>query len=342
MGRHRFLVLPALAATVLIAACGGGSSPVASRTTTTASPAQTPAAASDLTTTTTSTSTSVQSTASTALTGSTTTTTARSATVNTASPKIARATPAFATATTTSSTVADASGTTVPPPAPTGTITVFAAASLTAAFTDIGKAFHAANPSADVRFNFAASSTLVTQINQGAPADVFASADDANMKKLTDAGNNLGNPIEFATNKLQVIVPKSNPRNVTSVTDLAKSNVVTVTCDPSVPIGAYTQQVFQKANITVKPKSLEPDVKGIVSKVLAGEADAGVVYATDVLAAGSGAQGVVIPDEWNVIANYPISVVRETHDAYSAQVFMNYVLSSDGQSILAKYGFTAP
>jgi molybdate transport system substrate-binding protein len=193
-----------------------------------------------------------------------------------------------------------------------------------------------------VKFNFAASSTLATQINQGAPADVFASADDANMQKITGPGANLGSPVEFATNKLQVIVGSGNPKNITSVTDLAKPGIVSVTCDPAVPIGSYTQQVFQKAGITVKPKSLEPDVKGIVTKVTAGEADAGVVYATDVLAAGTAAQGVVIPDQLNVIANYPLSVVRQTHDAYSAQVFMNYVLSTDGQAILAKWAFTAP
>jgi molybdate transport system substrate-binding protein len=232
--------------------------------------------------------------------------------------------------------------TTVPPPPATGTITVFAASSLTGAYTEIGQAFQAANPGATVKFNFAASSTLATQINQGAPADIFASADDANMKKITDTGLNLGSPVEFATNKLQVIVGKGNPLGITSVTDLAKPNVITVTCDPSVPIGAYTQQVFQKAGITVKPKSLEPDVKGIVTKVTTGAADAGVVYATDVLAAGSSAQGVVIPDQLNVIANYPLSVVRGTKDAYSAQVFMNYVLGKDGQAILAKWAFTSP
>src|SRR3954454_17546929 len=224
----------------------------------------------------------------------------------------------------------------------TGTITVFAAASLTGAFTEIGKAFQTANPGASVRFNFASSSTLATQINQGAPADVFASADDANMKRVTDADSNLGTPIEFATNKLQVIVGKGNPKGVTSVTDLAKFGITSVTCDPAVPIGTYTQQVFQKAGITVKPKSLEPDVKGIVTKVTAGEADAGVVYATDVLAAGSNAQGVVIPDTWNVVAHYPVSVIRATKDAYSAQVFMKYVLSGDGQAILARWGFTGP
>src|SRR5207245_1082032 len=128
-------------------------------------------------------------------------------------------------------------------------------------FTELGNAFHNANPASTVKYNFAASSTLVSQINQGAPADVFASADNATMQKLVDAGNNRGTPLEFATNKLQVIVAKGNPKNITSVTDLARSNIVSVTCDPSVPIGAYTQQVFEKAGITVHPKSFEPDVK---------------------------------------------------------------------------------
>lgn len=222
----------------------------------------------------------------------------------------------------------------------TGTITVFAAASLTGAFTEIGKAFQTANPDATVKFNFASSSTLANQVNQGAPADVFASADDANMKRVTDAGNSHGDPVEFATNKLQVIVGKDNPKGITSVTDLTKSSITSITCDPAVPIGAYTQEVFRKAGITVKPKSLEPDVKGIVTKVTAGEADAGVVYATDVLAAKASAQGVVIPDEWNVVAHYPLTVLRQSHNTGSASVFMNYVLSRSGQEILAKWAFT--
>src|SRR5438309_1571065 len=145
--------------------------------------------------------------------------------------------------------------------------------------------------------SFAASSSLVTQINQGAPADLFASADTANMDKLTAAtgAGVSAAPITFATNKLQIIVAKGNSKGITGVADLAKSGVIYVTAAPEVPIGAYAKQVLDKAKVTVTPKSLEADVKSVVNKVTLGEADAGIVYATDVKAAGDKAAGVVIP-----------------------------------------------
>jgi molybdate transport system substrate-binding protein len=226
----------------------------------------------------------------------------------------------------------------------TGNITVFAAASLTDAYKKIGDAFQAANPEAKVTFNFGASSTLVSSIDgQGAPADVFASADTANMDKLVAAGNAAGTPVVFAKNSLQIIVQAGNPKKITKVADLGRSDVAYVTCDVAVPIGKYASQVLQKANVKVMPKSLEADVKGIVTKVVTvGEADAGIVYATDVQAAGSTAQGIDIPTDLNVVATYPIAVVKRSANAPTAQAFVGFVRSSAAQKILAGHGFSAP
>lgn len=221
----------------------------------------------------------------------------------------------------------------------TGAVTVFAAASLTDAFNEMGEAFKAANPEASVTFNFAASSALVTQINEGAPVDVYASADEANMKKLTDAGNNGAAPVIFARNKLQIIVAKGNPKGIESVKDLIDPGLLVVNAAPEVPIGAYAQQVFDKAGITVTPVSLEANVKAVVTKVTAGEADAGIVYTTDVTAAGDRAEGVDIPDELNVIATYPIARTKEAPNAAAAEAFIEFVTGDEGQAILAEYGF---
>jgi molybdate transport system substrate-binding protein len=223
-----------------------------------------------------------------------------------------------------------------------GDITVFAAASLTAAFTEIGEALTTQYPGADVTFNFAASSELVTQIDQGAGADVYASADEANMKKLTDAGHNAAGPQVFATNSLQIIVERGNPKKIETVNDLAKSDVIYVTCPPEVPIGKYAQQVLEAAGVTVTPASLEENVKGIVTKVTLGEADAGIVYKTDVIAAGDDAGGVEIPADINVVATYPIVAVKDAPNPDGASEFVNFVLGEQGQRILASYGFTGP
>jgi len=232
-----------------------------------------------------------------------------------------------------------ASATTAPV---SGDITVFAAASLTAAFTDIGAAFTAANPEAKVTFSFDASSALVQQISQGAPADVFASADTSNMDKVSQAGLNGSEPVIFATNLLAIIVPKGNPAGVTGVADLANSDVKVVVCAPEVPCGKYASQIFDAAGITVRPVSQEQNVKGVVTKVTAGEADAGIVYITDVTAAGDKAEAVSIPSDINVVAQYPIASVKASTHADVDQAFIDFVLSPDGQAILAKYGFMAP
>jgi molybdate transport system substrate-binding protein len=229
-------------------------------------------------------------------------------------------------------------------PKVTGETTVLAAASLTDSFKELGTAFEAANPGAKVTFSFAASSALATQINQGAPADVFASADTANMEKVTGSGGagTASVPVTFARNKLQIIVGKGNPKGITGLADLAKPGVVYVTAAPAVPIGKYAQQALDKAKVTVTPKSLEADVKAVVTKVTLGEADAGIVYATDVRAAGDKAQGVAIPDEHNVIASYPIAVVKGTKNGAAADAFVGHVMSSAGQAVLTEYGFSKP
>jgi molybdate transport system substrate-binding protein len=220
-----------------------------------------------------------------------------------------------------------------------GDITVFAAASLTAAFEEIGTAFTVEHPDTDVVFNFAASSELVAQINEGAPADVFASADMTNMTKLTDAAANGGEPVVFTRNLASIIVAPGNPKGITGVADLADEDLIYVQCAPEVPCGAYAEQIFDNAGVTVTPKSLEENVKAVVTKVILGEADAGIVYATDVTAAGADAAGVEIPDDVNVVAEYPIATTATAPNADGAQAFVDFVMSEQGQKILQSYGF---
>ncbi len=221
---------------------------------------------------------------------------------------------------------------------PVARITVFAASSLTAAFTDIADAFMADNPDVTVALNFAGSSDLVRQIGEGAPADVFASADLANMEKLTDAGSASG-PMVFATNVAEIIVEQGNPKGVTGVADLANDDLVVVQCAPEVPCGTYATKVLANAGVTMTPKSLEENVKGVVTKVTLGEADAGIVYRTDVLAAGEKAEGVEIPGDINVVAEYPIAVTAASGESVGAQAFVDFVLDAEGQDILATYAF---
>jgi molybdate transport system substrate-binding protein len=227
-------------------------------------------------------------------------------------------------------------------PAVSGPVVVFAAASLTAAYTEIGDAFMTEHPDAAVTFSFDSSSNLVTQIGEGAPADVFASADQANMTKLTDAAGNAGEATVFATNSLQIIVEPGNPTGITGVADLADPDILYVTCAPEVPIGKYGAQVLTNAGVTVTPVSLEENVKGIVTKVTGGEADAGIVYTTDVIAAGAAAEGVDIPADINVVATYPVVVTAAAANPEGAQAFVDFVVSEQGQKILASHGFAAP
>ncbi|HVS07168.1 MAG TPA: molybdate ABC transporter substrate-binding protein [Candidatus Dormibacteraeota bacterium] len=231
-------------------------------------------------------------------------------------------------------------GTSSPTPTPlSGTISVFAAASLTESFKALGTAFQTAHPGVIVQFNFAGSPTLVTQIEQGAPADVFASADTTNMDKLKTDGFTTGTPQVFARNQLEIVVAPGNPKGITGLADLAKAGVIYISEAATVPAGKYSLQALAKAGVTAKPKSLETDVKSVVSKIELGVADAGIVYTTDVTAAGSKVQGVRIPDTYNVIATYPIAAVKGTKSPDVANAFIAYVRSAKGQSTLQSFGF---
>jgi molybdate transport system substrate-binding protein len=223
-----------------------------------------------------------------------------------------------------------------------GDITVFAAASLTASFTEVGEAFTAAHPDASATFSFDASSALVTQITEGAPADVFASADTANMDKLVDAQLNGTEPVVFATNLLTIIVAPDNPLGITGVADLASADIKTVTCAAEVPCGRYAGEIFTNAGVTVTPVSFEQNVRGVVTKVTAGEADAGIVYVTDVTAAGDSADMVEIPADINVLAEYPIATVKDSGDTEVGGAFIEFLTGPEGQAIMADHGFGAP
>ena len=217
---------------------------------------------------------------------------------------------------------------------------VFAAASLTDAFKTLGSSFETAHAGTSVKFNFAGSPTLVTQIEQGAQADVFASADTTNMDKLTADGFTTGDaPTVFAHNKLEIAVAPGNPKHIKGLADVDRPGVIYISAGPTVPAGKYAAQALAKAGVKVTPRSLETDVKSVVSKIELGEADAGIVYATDVKAAADRVSGVEIPDAYNVEATYPIAALKDTGNSITAQAFIEFVTSSDGQSILGSYGF---
>jgi molybdate transport system substrate-binding protein len=218
-------------------------------------------------------------------------------------------------------------------------VKVFAAASLTAAFNELGQQYTSANGGTKVTFNLAGSQALATQIQQGAPADVFASADTTNMDKVKDL---VGTPQNFASNLLQIVVEKGNPKGVKGLDDLAGPDLKVVLAAPDVPAGKYAAEALNKAKVTVKPVSQEDNVKAVVTKVSLGEADAGIVYVTDVTAGGDKVEGVDIPQDQNVTATYPIATVKAGKAQDKAQAFMDLVLSDQGQQVLKKYGFLPP
>jgi molybdate transport system substrate-binding protein len=225
---------------------------------------------------------------------------------------------------------------------PSGTVVVFAATSLTDAFNKIAAQFEAANPGVNVKFNYNGSSTLATQITQGAPADVFASAAPANMQTVTDQQMNSTAPKTFARNQGEIMVEKGNPSHITSVSDLANPAVKVVTCAPKVPCGTVATDVFKKAGVTVKPVSQEQNVGGVVTKVSLGEADAGIVYVTDVMANGSKTTGVPIPASENQTTSYPIAEIKDAPNATAGAAFISYVLGAQGQQVLRSFGFMPP
>jgi molybdate transport system substrate-binding protein len=222
------------------------------------------------------------------------------------------------------------------------TLTVFAAASLTESFTRIGKDFEAANAGTKVTFNFAGSSALATQINQGAPADVFASAAPANMKTVTDAGNGDGTPSTFVKNQLVIAVPKGNPKGVKGLSDLTGSSVKVALCAEQVPCGAAAKRALDAAGVKLIPVTFEQDVKAALSKVKLGEVDAALVYRTDARAAASDVDGVEFPESAGAVNDYPIVVLKSAPDKAAARAFVAYVLSAKGRAVLTQAGFQAP
>jgi molybdate transport system substrate-binding protein len=240
-----------------------------------------------------------------------------------------------------SSSTASGSGSSPPASAPaassssaaqTGTITVFAASSLKDTFTELGKQFEAAHPGDTVKFSFGASSALATQINNGAPADVFASAAPKNMDQVVTPGN-ASNPQDFAKNIMEIAVPPNNPAKITSINNLASPSVKVALCQPQVPCGVVAAEVFKNAKLTVKP---------VLTQVELGNVDAGVVYVTDVLAAGSKVKGITIPASENATTLYPIAALTHSQYLSIAQAFVAFVLSPTGEQVLKAAGFEQP
>jgi len=224
----------------------------------------------------------------------------------------------------------------------TGAVSVFAAASLTESFTTIGKRFEAAHPGTTVTFNFAGSSALATQINQGAPADVFASAAPKNMAAVTDAGNGAGPPVTFVKNQLVIVVAKGNPKGITAPADLTRPGLKVALCAEAVPCGAAAKTALAAAGVKLTPVTLEQDVKAALSKVKLGEVDAALVYRTDAKAAAGDVDAVEFPESAKAVNEYPIIVLKNAKNSAGAQAFVDYVLSSDGAKVLTEAGFQAP
>ena len=224
----------------------------------------------------------------------------------------------------------------------TGSLTVFAAASLTDVFGDLGKDLEKAHPGLEVTFNFAGSQALAAQITQGAPADVFASANQAQMDVVTKAGLQAAEPAPFTENVLEIAVPKGNPGKVTGLADFAKPDLTLAVCAPSVPCGAAAQQVFTAAGVTAQPDSEEEDVKAALTKVQLGEVDAALVYATDVEAAGSKVEGIEFPEAEEAVNTYPITALKAAPNPAAAKAFVDLVEGPTGQRALEAAGFRAP
>ena len=223
----------------------------------------------------------------------------------------------------------------------TGTVNVFAASSLQEAFTALGKSFEQAHPGVHVTFNFGASSALAGQIDQGAPADVFASAAPKNMAQVVQAHHATGSQ-NFVKNVMEIAVPPANPGHVVTLADLARGGVTVALCQPQVPCGATADAVLANAKVTVHPVTLEPDVKSTLSKVELAAVDAGIVYVTDVRAAGAKVTGIQIPPAVNASTEYPIAALTSASNAAGAQAFVAYVLSSAGMAVLSADGFEQP
>ncbi|WP_327028702.1 molybdate ABC transporter substrate-binding protein [Micromonospora sp. NBC_01740] len=223
-----------------------------------------------------------------------------------------------------------------------GTVTVFAAASLTESFTRIGRDFEAAHPGTTVVLNFAGSAALAAQINQGAPADVFASAATRNMTTVAEAGNADGDPVVFVRNQLVVAVPRGNPQGVAGLADLARPGVKVALCAEQVPCGVAARTALDAASVALTPVTLEQDVRGALSKVRLGEVDAAIVYRTDALAATADVTAVEFPESARAVNDYPIVALRDAPNPDGARAFVAYVRSERGRAVLTGAGFQAP
>ena len=222
------------------------------------------------------------------------------------------------------------------------TLEVYAASSLATPFAEAGVAFEKDHPGVKVQFNLGASSDLARFVQEGAPADVFASADAANMDKI-ESQDLLDSPsVVFATNYLEIIVEKGNPLNISSLEDLSNPDLIYITTNPDVPIGKYTAEVLGKAGVVITPDSFESNVKGIMLKVASGEADAGIVYHSEVIASDGQVEGIKIPTEFNIEAKYPVGIIKNSVNKKLAQEFIDFLLSPKGQGLLTQYGFKTP
>lgn len=225
---------------------------------------------------------------------------------------------------------------------PSGEITVFAAASLKTTFTTLAEKFEAAHPGTTIKLSFAGSADLVTQLTAGAPADVFASADTKNMSKLQDADLVADTPVDFATNTLEIAVPPTNPAAVHSLADLAEPGLKLVICAPQVPCGAATKAVEESAGITLAPVSEESSVTDVLGKVTSGEADAGLVYLTDIKTAGGKIKGIKFPESSAAVNIYPITTVSTSKNKVLADAFITSITDAAGQKVLTDAGFGTP
>jgi len=233
-------------------------------------------------------------------------------------------------------------GSSVQPAAEQQKIMVFAAASLKKTFTDIGEQFKTENPGDSVEFSFAGSSDLVTQLTQGAQADVFASADTKNMDKAAQAGLLAGDPVNFASNTLTIAVAPGNPKKLASFKDLTQQGLNVVVCAPQVPCGSATQKVEQATGVTLTPVSEESSVTDVLNKVTTGQADAGLVYITDAKGAGDKVADVPFPEAAGAVNTYPIAVLKESKNPELARKFVDLVAGEAGQKVLSAAGFAKP
>ncbi len=223
-----------------------------------------------------------------------------------------------------------------------GTVTVFAAASLKESFTTLGKEFEKQHPGTKVSFNFGGSDALAASITSGAPADVFAAASPKTMAIVTDKKDTVGTPATFVRNQLEIATVPGNPHKVASLKDLTKSGLKVVLCDKTVPCGAAAQKALDASSLELTPVSYEQDVKGALNKVQLKEADAAVVYKTDVKAAGGKVEGVEFPESAKAINDYPIALLKNAEHAQTAKAFIALVQSAEGQQVLSGAGFLKP